>query len=290
MNSVCVATVVNLITSKAYVSSSDKPWENVTPTLWSQAMITLSIITACIPYLKSVITDLQTGLAVVIISEPLELSVPSKRNADVDHRDGSTNKSKFLDGLRKSRPQRSKDSPDTEQYPEDRKYGYKDDESSKNIRLGHPQWRQNPVTHSGGIFHPKTTTYYSTLERSDSIKGLTGQYHRSGRPLRRREWRRSISEFSAKSTFAVARRTLMSQWRWWQLGTGWFLLLASACFILSNAMTIGVGKIEQALDGEVWFWHDMDDSRKVASAQGGVIIIIIIILSFSTSIFLPAAK
>lgn len=165
--------MVNLITSKAYVSSSDKPWENVTPTLWSQTMLTLSIITACIPYLKSVITDLQTGLAVVIISEPLELGFSSKRSADVEHTYGSTNKPKFLDGLSKSRPQRSKDSQDKEQYPEDRKYGYKDDGSSKNIRLGHPQERQNPVTSTGGIFHPKMATYHSTVERSDSIEGLT---------------------------------------------------------------------------------------------------------------------
>ncbi|KAL2364494.1 hypothetical protein RJZ56_002539 [Blastomyces dermatitidis] len=53
----------------------DKTWHAVHPTIWAQATLSISIITACIPSLKRVMADLQTGLMAGRVTEFLELSI-----------------------------------------------------------------------------------------------------------------------------------------------------------------------------------------------------------------------
>ncbi|OJD25591.1 hypothetical protein ACJ73_03037 [Blastomyces percursus] len=53
----------------------DKTWYAVHPTIWAQATLSISIITACIPSLKRVMADLQTGLMAGRVTEFFELSI-----------------------------------------------------------------------------------------------------------------------------------------------------------------------------------------------------------------------
>lgn len=62
--------------SKYWITSrSDPTWHNVEGALWTQAVINLSIITACIPCIKRFLADLSTGMMTVNISEPLEMTM-----------------------------------------------------------------------------------------------------------------------------------------------------------------------------------------------------------------------
>lgn len=56
-------------------SPSDPTWQAVNGALWSQAVINLSIITACIPCIKRFLAELSTGMMTVNISEPMELTM-----------------------------------------------------------------------------------------------------------------------------------------------------------------------------------------------------------------------
>lgn len=65
------------VTSSGYWSASqlDPTWHAVQSSLWTQAVINLSIITACIPCIKRFLADLSTGMMTVNISEPLEMTM-----------------------------------------------------------------------------------------------------------------------------------------------------------------------------------------------------------------------
>jgi hypothetical protein len=80
MNSVPIFTVLSLTSLKPYFSSSppDKPWHAVAPIVYSQIMLNLSIITACIPSLKRFLKDLQSGAMALNITESFEMSVSQK--------------------------------------------------------------------------------------------------------------------------------------------------------------------------------------------------------------------
>lgn len=83
LGSVRIATILNLATLTQYFDSylPDQTWYAVSPTIWSQVMLNLSIITACLPSLKRVLTDLQSGLAASSIPEGFEDSVSRKNSA-----------------------------------------------------------------------------------------------------------------------------------------------------------------------------------------------------------------
>ena len=58
---VCVCSALRLSSLPAYFHSADKSWEAVTPQTWTQVVQCLSIITACIPCLRSFLASLQSG-------------------------------------------------------------------------------------------------------------------------------------------------------------------------------------------------------------------------------------
>lgn len=62
-------------------SPSDPTWYALKPTLWTQAVISLSIITACIPCIKRFLADLSSGMMTVNISEPMELTMKNNSSS-----------------------------------------------------------------------------------------------------------------------------------------------------------------------------------------------------------------
>ncbi|RMZ86275.1 hypothetical protein DV736_g6498, partial [Chaetothyriales sp. CBS 134916] len=66
--------ILALVTSHAYFYSTpqDRTWHLVAPTLWMQAMLNTSIITACIPSIKRFLADMQSGIMAAGLSEHYE--------------------------------------------------------------------------------------------------------------------------------------------------------------------------------------------------------------------------
>ncbi|RAQ48440.1 hypothetical protein AFGD_008423 [Aspergillus flavus] len=64
----------------------DEPWHILMPTLWFQLLQSASIICTCIPSLKRVFVELQTGMMAGTVSEFFELSVSGAQGTT----DGST--------------------------------------------------------------------------------------------------------------------------------------------------------------------------------------------------------
>lgn len=78
-NSVPGIVIAQLITLNPFFDAldGDQTWKNTVPTLLNQVMINVSIITACIPSLRRVVTDLQTRQTGLKVSENLELTFGS---------------------------------------------------------------------------------------------------------------------------------------------------------------------------------------------------------------------
>ncbi|OJD16378.1 hypothetical protein AJ78_03442 [Emergomyces pasteurianus Ep9510] len=76
-------TIFSITSQNRYFNSTppDKTWHAVQPTIWAQATLSISIITACIPSLKRVVADLQTGLMAGRVTEFLELSISGGSNS-----------------------------------------------------------------------------------------------------------------------------------------------------------------------------------------------------------------
>ncbi|PGH09749.1 hypothetical protein GX51_00429 [Blastomyces parvus] len=72
-----IFTIFCLTSQNRYFDAKplDKTWYAVHPTIWAQATLSISIITSCIPSLKRVLADLQTGLMAGRVTEFLELSI-----------------------------------------------------------------------------------------------------------------------------------------------------------------------------------------------------------------------
>lgn len=70
-------TIAGAVAMSQYWTSTpaDPTWHAVDGTLWTQAVINLSIITACIPCIKRFLADLSTGMMAVNIPEPLEMTM-----------------------------------------------------------------------------------------------------------------------------------------------------------------------------------------------------------------------
>ncbi|KAK5133798.1 hypothetical protein LTR08_007227 [Meristemomyces frigidus] len=69
-------TICALVTYRAYYYSQpqDRTWHAVAPVIWTQVMLSMSIITSCIPSIKRFFIDVQSGLMGVTISEVYELT------------------------------------------------------------------------------------------------------------------------------------------------------------------------------------------------------------------------
>ncbi|KAA8646818.1 uncharacterized protein ATNIH1004_005493 [Aspergillus tanneri] len=72
-----VITIPGLLslTSSFHTDPLDRPWNGVMPAIWLQLVQSSSILCTCIPSLKRVLADLQTGMMAGTISEFFELSV-----------------------------------------------------------------------------------------------------------------------------------------------------------------------------------------------------------------------
>lgn len=70
-------TIAGAVAMSHYWTStpSDPTWDAVDGTLWTQGIINMSIITACIPCIKRFLADLSTGMMAVNIPEPLEMTM-----------------------------------------------------------------------------------------------------------------------------------------------------------------------------------------------------------------------
>jgi hypothetical protein len=90
MSSVPVVTILSLTTLKPSFHSwpSDIPWYGVAPTIWSQIMLNLSLITACIPSLKRFLANLQSGAMAVQVTEAFEMGISQKGYSGAEHSAG----------------------------------------------------------------------------------------------------------------------------------------------------------------------------------------------------------
>ena len=174
MNSVPVVTILSLTTSKPYFYTTppDKPWYGVTPTIWSQIMLNLSLITACIPSLKRFLADLQSGAMAVNVTEAFEMGVSQMGSSGRAYAMGSRSGlgSKLASKLGVTSQSRSVgiagDSGEQNDM-EDLKYGYG---HGSGQGRGHAQRR---LSSNGNPFAPAGAANRSTVERGESIKGLT---------------------------------------------------------------------------------------------------------------------
>jgi len=58
-------------------AESDLTWTMVVPTIWAQALVTVSTITACIPGMKQALLGMSTGLTRMVIPDGLRSSSKS---------------------------------------------------------------------------------------------------------------------------------------------------------------------------------------------------------------------
>jgi hypothetical protein len=58
---VCVCSGLLLVSIPAFIKSTDRSWEALTPQIWRQAVQCTSIITACIPCLRPFLVSLESG-------------------------------------------------------------------------------------------------------------------------------------------------------------------------------------------------------------------------------------
>lgn len=60
--------------SDFFASTTDRTWHATMPLIWTQIMLHVSIITACIPSIKRFLADVQSGLMGATISEQYEMT------------------------------------------------------------------------------------------------------------------------------------------------------------------------------------------------------------------------
>ena len=90
MHSVAGTVVAQLVFLGQDFNVRDQTWSNVGVWMWTQVVMNLSIITACIPSLKRVIANLQTGLTALTIAENMELSHSGDRGWATSSKTGKT--------------------------------------------------------------------------------------------------------------------------------------------------------------------------------------------------------
>ncbi|KAJ5335228.1 hypothetical protein N7452_007631 [Penicillium brevicompactum] len=83
------------------IKTPDRPWYTVMPAIWLQLILSLSILCTCIPTLKRVLADLQTGMMAGTVSDFFEQSVSRHTNT------GSQSGSKSGSGIGQRSPSTS---------------------------------------------------------------------------------------------------------------------------------------------------------------------------------------
>jgi len=135
-------------------ASTDPTWDAVQGALWTQAILNLSIITACIPCIKRFLADLSSGLMAVNISEPLELTMKGISSSSANRDPTSTRTGGgFL---------RSKIFPSRGNQQMNGQHGTVNDNMEK-----------KHYPHAPTFAPAKQSTNKVCVERSDSMKGLT---------------------------------------------------------------------------------------------------------------------
>lgn len=142
--------IVGAVAMSHYWGSSppDPTWHAVNATLWTQAILNLSIITACIPCIKRFLADLSTGMMTVNIPEPLELTMKNPSSSitspDTTGRGTPFRGSKLFSSRSRSQINKSRTSTSIET------------EKSRRPQLV-----------------PSQSTRTTTIEKSESMDGLT---------------------------------------------------------------------------------------------------------------------
>lgn len=75
LSSTPILTAVSIFTLSKFYDASllDRPYEAVTPSIWTSATLNISIITACIPSIKRFLADWAAGLSKAEINDAFEL-------------------------------------------------------------------------------------------------------------------------------------------------------------------------------------------------------------------------
>ena len=132
---------------------SDPTWHAVTSTLWSQAVINLSIITACIPCIKRFLADLSAGMMNVNISEPMELTMKNLSSSGGRDPTSTRNGGGFLRSKLFSARGRSQMDSHLSSHDHDAE--------------------KKHYSQAAGFAQAKQSTNKVCVERSESMKGLT---------------------------------------------------------------------------------------------------------------------
>lgn len=150
-----------LVTFHTYYHATpqDRPWHIVAPAIWTQVMLNMSIITACIPSIKRFLADIQSGLAGVHISEPYELTHSGGKYADYGK--GTDFGSRIA-----TRPGMSRN------MSSGRSRGEKDLRNPNNMDLESSMRSGNHTYIQGGGQEPRRGQG-RVRETSESVKGLT---------------------------------------------------------------------------------------------------------------------
>ena len=82
IDSVVVLTIPAIRSLSPYFHASprDRPWHALMPAIWLQLIQSTSIICTCVPTLKRVLADLQTGMMGGAVSDFFEMSVSGARS------------------------------------------------------------------------------------------------------------------------------------------------------------------------------------------------------------------
>jgi hypothetical protein len=133
-------------------------WSLTTPSVWHQIMMSLSIITACIPTIKRFLADLSVGMTVIAVSEPMEMTV--KQTSSGDPSRGTKNGSSG-GGFFSSMMSRSRNGPPSQT-----------DTNKGKTRPAGSKGNEDPYTQRQDFQHDWATRSRPVIERSESVKGL----------------------------------------------------------------------------------------------------------------------
>lgn len=106
--SVPALTIPGLLSLRPVFNATppDPSWHALMPAIWLQLVLSTSIVCNCIPPLRRVLADLQTGMMAGTVTEFFEYSVSGGRSNITGDRSGSRSGSQI--GPKKSRSRRSK--------------------------------------------------------------------------------------------------------------------------------------------------------------------------------------
>jgi hypothetical protein len=168
-HSVPIFTILNITAMEPFFSATlpDPTWHAATPSIWSQIMLNLAILTACMPSLKRLLDTFRSGTAAVTITGPYELSSSGGLAS-------SETKAKFKAGIMSS-VLSSRNKSVVSGRHRTKSGGEKlqdlDISASKFSGYGHGDNLNN--SNKSRIGHTSRAEGRNSIEQSDSVKGLT---------------------------------------------------------------------------------------------------------------------